>query len=320
MLDRRRFFWASERWKTRRGKLYLTPGDSAAGYRLPLSSLRWLLEEDRPYMHPLDPFAPRAPLARRTAMQGRGGTGVNPQAGAVGQWAPGFGPGGSPAQPGHTPMPVPGEVHPEAAMNTTWEPDPGVAIYASVVRTAITVEPRDGVLHIFMPPLPSADSFVDLVAAIEEAAEATGLPVQMEGYSPPTDHRMQKIMVTPDPGVVEVNVQPAESWEELVAISEGLYEDARHCHLATTKFLYDGRQAGSGGGNQRRRNNTRRQQPAGMVRSSTRRRRRHNSLCEWRRCRVTCGTRCRRAPIARLHLQRVYQVASSLGVHDGQAR
>ena len=247
--DRRRFFWASERWKTRRGKLYLTPGDSAAGYRLPLSSLRWLLEEDRPYMHPLDPFAPRAPLARRTAMQGRGGTGVNPQAGAVGQWAPGFGPGGSPAQPGHTPMPVPGEVHPEAAMNTTWEPDPGVAIYASVVRTAITVEPRDGVLHIFMPPLPSADSFVDLVAAIEEAAEATGLPVQMEGYSPPTDHRMQKIMVTPDPGVVEVNVQPAESWEELVAISEGLYEDARHCHLATTKFLYDGRQAGSGGGN-----------------------------------------------------------------------
>ncbi|MEE3100287.1 MAG: transglutaminase family protein, partial [Pseudomonadota bacterium] len=247
--DRRRFFWASERWKTRRGKLYLTPGDSAAGYRLPLSSLRWLFEEERPYLHTLDPFAARSPLARRTAMQGRGGVGVNPQSGYAGPWGTGTGPAGDHAQPGHIPMPIAGELHPEAAMNQPFEPDPGVAIYASVVRTAITVEPRDGILHIFMPPLPSADSFVDLVAAIEEAAEAVGLPVQMEGYSPPSDHRMQKIMVTPDPGVVEVNVQPAESWEELVGIAEGLYEDARHCNLATTKFLYDGRQAGSGGGN-----------------------------------------------------------------------
>ena len=242
--SRRRFFWATERWRTRRGKLFLAPGDSAAGYRLPLSSLAWITEIDRPWMNPLDPFAPRAPLARRTAMQGRAATGVNPGAGV---W--GYGPGIGEAAPGHSPMPIAGELHPEAAMNAPQQPDPGIAIYTNLVRTAVTVEPREGRLHIFMPPLPSADSFVDLIAAIEEAAEATGLPVQLEGYSPPSDPRLQKIMVTPDPGVVEVNIQPAETWEELVEISEGLYEDARHCSLATTKFLYDGRQTGSGGGN-----------------------------------------------------------------------
>ncbi len=224
----RRFRWATEKWRTRRGRLFLAPGDSAAGYRLPLSSLAWLREIDRPFPTPLDPFANRAPLARRTEMQGRAS-------------APA-------AAPGVTPMPLAGELHPEAARALT-EPDPGIAIFADAVRTAVAVEPRDGRLHVFLPPLPSADAFVDLIAAVEEAAEATGLPVQIEGYSPPSDHRLQVMKVTPDPGVIEVNVQPAETWEEAVAISEGLYEDARHVGLATTKFLYDGRRTGSGGGN-----------------------------------------------------------------------
>jgi uncharacterized protein (DUF2126 family) len=117
------------------------------------------------------------------------------------------------------------------------------------VRTAISVEARDGRLHVFLPPLPSVDAFVDLIGAIEEAAAAAGLPVQLEGYSPPSDPRLAVIKATPDPGVIEVNVHPAASWDEQVAITEGLYDDARRCGLDTVKFLYDGRPVGSGGGN-----------------------------------------------------------------------
>ena len=230
---RRRFRWATERWTTRRGRLFLTPGDAAAGYRLPLASLPWLPETRRPYLHVLDPFARRGPLpAARIAEQDRG-------------------PGdpGLHAGPAHMPMPLPSELDAPTSPALPPEPDPGIAIFADVVRTAVTIEPRDGKLCVFVPPLPSADAFVDLVAAIEEAAAAAGLPVQIEGYGPPPDPRLKVIKVTPDPGVIEVNVQPAASWEELAEITEGLYEDARHVGLATTKFHYDGRQTGSGGGN-----------------------------------------------------------------------
>lgn len=230
---KRQLRWATERWRTRRGRLFLTPGDSAAGYRLPLASLPWLPETRRPYLHVLDPFARRTPLGpARISEQDR--------------------PPGAPAphgDPAQMPMPIPAELATPTSAAPGPEPDPGVAIYADVVRTAVTVEPRDGVLCVFVPPLPSADAFVDLIAAIQDAAEAANLPVQIEGYGPPPDPRLQVIKVTPDPGVIEVNVQPATSWEQLAEIAEGLYDDARHVGLATTKFHYDGRQTGSGGGN-----------------------------------------------------------------------
>ncbi len=116
-------------------------------------------------------------------------------------------------------------------------------------RTAITVEPRDGRLCVFMPPVAELEDYLDLLAAVEDTSAELDLPIHLEGYEPPRDPRLGVIKVTPDPGVIEVNVQPAASWEEMRAITEGLYEDAHYTRLVTEKFMLDGRHTGTGGGN-----------------------------------------------------------------------
>lgn len=125
------------------------------------------------------------------------------------------------------------------------EPD----AYESVVRTAMCVEVREGRLHIFMPPLEYLEDYVELIAAIENTADALKTAVIIEGYEPPRDPRIQKLLVTPDPGVIEVNVHPSSNWDELVATTTSLYEEARLSRLSTEKFMLDGRHTGTGGGN-----------------------------------------------------------------------
>ena len=118
-----------------------------------------------------------------------------------------------------------------------------------VVRTALCVEPRDGRMHIFMPPIEQLEDYLDLITAIEETAEELQMPVIIEGYLPPSDARLRVLKVTPDPGVIEVNVQPAASWEELVESTTTLYEEVRLSRLGTEKFDLDGKHTGTGGGN-----------------------------------------------------------------------
>lgn len=204
--DRR---WRSERWRTRRGKLFLIPGDSPVGFRLPLGSLPYVPPKLYPHVHPQDPLEPR---------------------GALPVVAP-------PARADETRQP--------RAEQTLREAD----IAASAVRTALAVEIRDGVPCVFMPPVERIEDYLELLAAIEAAAAETGVPVHIEGYTPPYDPRIEVIKVTPDPGVIEVNVQPARSWEEAVAITTGLYEEARLSRLTAEKFMIDGRHTGTGGGN-----------------------------------------------------------------------
>jgi uncharacterized protein (DUF2126 family) len=117
------------------------------------------------------------------------------------------------------------------------------------VRTALAAEPRDGHICVFMPPVAELEDYLDLVAAIEDTCAELELSVHIEGYEPPRDPRMNVIKVTPDPGVIEVNVQPAANWDEMRAITEGIYEDAHLSRLVTEKFMLDGRHAGTGGGN-----------------------------------------------------------------------
>ncbi len=200
--------WVSERWKVRRERLFLLPGDSPAGFRLPLSSLTELDPLEQPNVAPRDPFAATPTLPTRDAlMQRRRAATLDAQFASV------TGPDAIP------------------------------------VRTALVVEPRDGKLCIFMPPVTDAEDYSALIAAIEDTARLTDMPVLIEGYAPPADPRFSVIKVTPDPGVIEVNVQPATSWAELVSITTGLYEDAHLERLSTEKFMLDGRHTGTGGGN-----------------------------------------------------------------------
>ncbi len=209
------FKWMSEIWETRRGKLFLIPGDSPAGFRLPLKALPELDPVLYPGLIQADPFAPREPLPT--------GSSITYQ--HEGQSAP--------ARP-EKPAKKPGEPEREYIMDG--------------IRTAMTIEHRDGHLCVFLPPVMSANAFVDLIAAIEEASQQTGLPVRLEGYPPPRDPRIREVKVTPDPGVIEVNIQPSGSWEELNFVTRTLYEEARHCGLDSSSFLVNGRPTGSGGG------------------------------------------------------------------------
>lgn len=121
--------------------------------------------------------------------------------------------------------------------------------YTAFVRTALSIEIRDNKLCIFLPPIEKTEVFLDLIASIEETASRLNMAVIIEGYEPPYDLRTDRIKVTPDPGVIEVNIQPTSSWKELSDNILSLYEDARVCRLGTEKFMIDGRHTGTGGGN-----------------------------------------------------------------------
>ncbi|BFT29298.1 transglutaminase family protein [Alteromonas sp. D210916BOD_24] len=118
-----------------------------------------------------------------------------------------------------------------------------------VVLTALCIEERDGKLFVFMPPLSHFEHYAQLLNAIEAVAESLDIPVVLEGYTPPFDTRIEKFAVTPDPGVIEVNIHPATHWQGLVEQTHLLYNMARECRLGTEKFMLDGRHAGTGGGN-----------------------------------------------------------------------
>ena len=246
--------WQTGPWFLRDERLYLHPGDSPMGWRLPLDSLPWVSAGDYPYLIEQDPFAPRGMLpaaaALRAQVQGVTSAGPTPGlragAGAAGDGSgAAFGPGaGGPR---------------DAAMPSRFE-----SAHA-ITRTALCVEARDprrangpaaeaqgqasGVLYVFMPPLEKLEHYLELLTAVEAACEDTGYKVVLEGYPPPRDPRLKVLQVTPDPGVIEVNIHPAHHWGELVQHTEFLYEAARLTRLSTEKFMIDGRHTGTGGGN-----------------------------------------------------------------------
>ncbi len=200
--------WGTSAWTLRRGALYLLPGDSPAGLRLPLDSLTWTPAPADP---DVSPFAERRPLGD-----------------------------------------VAGElnaVENEAALDDQSDPTARVVPADAVPRTALCIEVRDGNVHVFLPPYPELEHGVELLGVVEGAARETGLAVVLEGYSLPRDPRIQTLVVAPDPGVIEVNVHPAASWDELVDITRTVHEEARLSRLGTETFQLDGTHSGTGGGN-----------------------------------------------------------------------
>ncbi len=206
--------WRTGPWFLRRERCYLVPGDSPLGLRLPLDSLPWVRASDYPFVHDPDPLAPVAalPAAAQIRQQLRGGFRVS-----------------ATSAPQREPS-----AHESGA---------------EITRTALCAEPRAGVLYVFMPPTPTLEDYLELVSAVEGAAAALRHPVILEGYEPPRDGRLNVFRITPDPGVIEVNIHPAERWDDLVARTQHLYQAARESRLTTEKFMIDGRHTGTGGGN-----------------------------------------------------------------------
>ena len=269
--------WISGPWFVRDERLYLLPGDSPMGYRLPLDSLPWAAPADRQTLIETDPFAPQVALpgaaeirrqgwdAHRVgggfaeggsvAVQGRpyvdgdaAGNGTAPTGAGAGDGR------GWPHRP-VAPHAQPLDARPQRHQSAAW-----------LTRTALCVEVRDpqrangpkaerergghsGVLYVFMPPLAHLEDYLELLAAIEATTVELDVQVVLEGYPPPRDARLKLLQVTPDPGVIEVNIHPAHDWDELVDHTEFLYEAAHLTRLSTEKFMLDGRHTGTGGGN-----------------------------------------------------------------------
>ncbi len=285
--------WVTGPWFFRDERMYLMPGDSPMGYRLPLDSLPWVKKSEYPYLIDQDPFAPRDALpASATLLQQFGthavGTAARMLGGQVGRTGLATGPG-----PGLGSRPAFGSVFgsegavtglPGTVSGRAEALGPGAGGIAPsggaddlarrpdrfesaswITRTALCVEVRDprrangpkaeaqglpsGVLYVFMPPLQHLEHYLELVAAVEATAAELGVKIVLEGYPPPRDPRLKCLQVTPDPGVIEVNIHPSGNWRDLVECTEFLYDAAHLTRLSTEKFMMDGRHTGTGGGN-----------------------------------------------------------------------
>ena len=210
--------WVTSAWPLRGPRLELVPGESAMGYRLPLDALPWVDPKEHPYLIAKDPATIGGALPSYAALQAKlvklgSSTAATTKAKAKAK-------------------PV------EIGTSARW-----------IVRTALCVEPRRGHLGVFMPPFADVEPYLELIAAVEASAKSLGLKIVFEGYLPPRDPRLKMLQITPDPGVLEVNVQPAANWNELVTHAQFLYDTAHELRMASEKFMVDGRHTGTGGGN-----------------------------------------------------------------------
>ena len=227
--------WESGPWFLRSERCYLIPGDSAIGLRLPLDSQPWALPAEMPWVHAPDPSQhfPRLPAQRAIARLFQ-----------------------VPLDASRDPLAITGAWLDIGAAESDGKAIGGahtkvgfLESAAWITRSAMCAEARHGVLYIFMPPMAALEHYLELVAAIEAIAAELKLPLVIEGYEPPRDPRLEQLRITPDPGVLEVNVQPAKSWSELVTNATFLYEQAHLTRLTTEKFMVDGKHTGTGGGN-----------------------------------------------------------------------
>ena len=219
--------WTTGPWVVRPEKMFLLPGDSPLGLRLPMDSLPYLAPSQEAFFAEADPTAPHGELPTVTQRSIAGYPEATPMYGVSEQS-------------------LSEESEDDSNKEDSSEDDDAVA---GNVRTALCIEPRSGRLHVFMPPCESADDYVELIAAVEQTSSDLKLPIIVEGYLPPHDDRLNLIKVTPDPGVIEVNVHPTQSWSELVDLTTTIYQEARVTRLGTEKFDLDGQHTGTGGGN-----------------------------------------------------------------------
>ena len=206
-----RLGWSSQLWFQRPERLLLSPGDSPIGYRISTESMPWVAPDVLEYEYEAAPFADRIKLpshARRLMDLFH----KNPAA---------------------DPLP---------ALSSTAETAP------ELIRPALCVQAREGRLHVFLPYASKLADYLDLLAAVEDSCQYLNQMVWLEGYPPPYDPRLRSFSVTPDPGVLEVNLLPASNWDELEQIHTVLFEEVHGNRLTAEKFGYDGSHMATGGG------------------------------------------------------------------------
>ena len=277
--------WQTGPWFFRDARMYLHPGDSPMGWRLPLDSLPWVKATDYPFHIESDPFSPRDALPAAAVIRSQyaahvigggfaeGGTvALQAKLFEVGKAGPAAASltlvsgkaGATAALAANRAATAAATTLAGAKPDATPEPALGESAHW-VTRTALVVEVRDprrsngpkaesqgkasGVLYVFMPPLEKLEDYLELLAAVEATAAAQKVKVVLEGYPPPRDPRLKILAVTPDPGVIEVNIHPAHNWRDLVEHTEFLYDAAWKSRLSSEKFMLDGRHTGTGGGN-----------------------------------------------------------------------
>jgi uncharacterized protein (DUF2126 family)/transglutaminase-like putative cysteine protease len=210
--------WLSCKWIFNREHLFLLPGNSPIGLRLPLESLPVMSKAAQPQQVERSLFEELPELGDfHEAIISRYGRVKKQQ---------------------------------ESRASITEEDfKENITFGIKTIKTALCVEARDGIIYIFIPPMEYLEHYLDVLASVESTAARLGIPVRVEGYEPPRDYRVERLVVSPDPGVIEVNIQPSKSWKELLHNINTLYEQAFLSRLGTEKFMLDGRHTGTGGGN-----------------------------------------------------------------------
>ncbi|MEO5563845.1 MAG: transglutaminase family protein, partial [Chitinophagaceae bacterium] len=229
--------WQSCKWLMKRGTLFLLPGDSPMGLRLPLDSLPAVAKVNEPQKVERSLFEDLPELEHYHET-------INSRYGIVYEHA-------KPAQKirlRRTSNEQDKSVK-KKTDNDEEKEETNILYEVPVIKTALCIEVRDGILYVFLPPTDYLEHYLDLIASIEATAEKLHIPVRIEGYEPPRDYRMERLVVSPDPGVIEVNIHPSKNWNELVNTIDTLYDQAFLSRLGTEKFMLDGRHTGTGGGN-----------------------------------------------------------------------
>ncbi|MEI9947208.1 MAG: transglutaminase family protein [Chitinophagaceae bacterium] len=232
--------WLSCKWVFNRDYLFLIPGNSPIGLRLPLDSLPVIAKAKIPQRVERSLFEELPDLEHFHET-------ISARYGLVSDHS---------RLPKQKVIPQVLETVPkEKKKKDIWQkaeeelPEIEITFEVKTIRTALSVELRDGLLYLFIPPMEYLEHYLDVIASIEAAANKLKLKLRIEGYEPPRDNRMERLVVSPDPGVIEVNIHPAKNWKELVHNTDTLYEQARLSRLGTEKFMLDGRHTGTGGGN-----------------------------------------------------------------------